>query len=239
MCLLAIIFLALSTLPYNFEYTQFAVSIFLMGIGFGMFSSPNVSSIMGTVPPERRSTATGMLLTLQNTGSTVGLTVLFTEVIGALTGSLPNALSEAMENAGLPQVASYLSQIPPTLALFAAFLGYNPMVTMISQLPTAVSRQISPQAFSTITATTWFPRTIAPPFMDAIHLAFYFNAGLAVIAALASLMRGKKRQYEYPTSKREIAAPVPIQKITRPHTAHPQNAKTTNPKEPSKAKVQA
>ena len=93
MCLLCVIFLALSTLPYNFEYPEFAASIFLMGIGFGMFSSPNVSSIMGTVPPERRSTATGMLLTLQNTGGTVGLTVLFTEVIGALTGSLPAAMS--------------------------------------------------------------------------------------------------------------------------------------------------
>jgi hypothetical protein len=215
----------LSTLPYNFEYPEFAASIFLMGIGFGMFSSPNVSSIMGTVPPERRSTATGMLLTLQNTGGTVGLTVLFTEVISALTGSLPAAMSGAMAQAGAPQIASYLSQIPPTLALFAAFLGYNPMVTMISQLPTAVSRQISPQAFSTITSTTWFPRSIAPPFMAAIHLAFYFNAGLAVVAALASLMRGKKRQYEYQARKREITIPVTIRRVTRSTSNHQQNSK--------------
>ena len=234
MVLLCAIFLALSTLPYNFQYPEFALSIFLMGIGFGMFSSPNVSSIVGTVPPERRSTATGMLLTLQNTGGTVGLTVLFTEVIGALTGSLPSALSTAMGNAGLPQVAPYLSQIPPTLALFAAFLGYNPMVTMISQLPPAVSRQINPQALSTITSITWFPRAIAPPFMDAIHLAFYFNAGLAVVAALASVMRGKKRQYEYPLRKQEITVPLPVQKIARPRTAHPENSKASESKEPSK-----
>ena len=226
MCLLCIIFLTLSTLPYNFQYPEFAVSIFLMGIGFGMFSSPNVSSIMGTVPPERRSTATGMLLTVQNTGSTVGLTVLFTEVIGALTGSLPNALASAMTKAGAPHVASSLSQIPPTLALFAAFLGYNPMVTMISELPQAVSGQISTQALSTITSTTWFPRTIAPPFMDAIHLAFYFNAGLAIIAALASLMRGKKEQYEYQPTKREITVPIPIQRITRPKPPRPRNSRT-------------
>ena len=234
MCLLCAIFLALSTLPYNFQYPEFAASLFLMGIGFGMFSSPNVSSIMGTVPPERRSTATGMLLTLQNTGGTVGLTVLFTEVIGTLTGSLPNALSAAMANAGAPQVASYLSQIPPTLALFAAFLGYNPMVTMISQLPPAVSRQISPQALSTITSTTWFPRTIAPPFMNAIHLAFYFNAGLAVVAALASLMRGKKRQYEYQTTKHAIATPVPVKKVTRSPSAR-LSVKGTDSEEPRNA----
>ena len=228
MCLLCIIFLALSTLPYNFQYQEFAVSIFVMGIGFGMFSSPNVSSIMGTVPPERRSTATGMLLTIQNTGSTVGLTVLFTEVIGALTASLPGALSSAMVNAGVPQVASHLSEVPPTLALFAAFLGYNPMVTMISELPASVSKQISPQAFSTITSTTWFPRAIAPPFIGAIHLAFYFNAGLAIVAAIASLMRGKKRQYEYQTKKREITIQVPSQRITRPATNHQKNSNTAH-----------
>jgi MFS family permease len=225
MCLLCVIFLILSTLSYDFQYPEFAISIFLMGIGFGMFSSPNVSSIMGTVPPERRSTATGMLLTLQNTGSTVGLTLLFTEVIGALTGSLPNALASAMTNAGAPHIATSLSQIPPTLALFAAFLGYNPMVTMISELPRAVSGQISPQTLSTITSTTWFPRTIAPPFMDAIHLAFYFNAGLAVVAAIASLMRGKKEQYEYQPTKREITVPIPSERITRPKLPHPRNSR--------------
>ena len=216
MCLLCVIFLALSTLPYDFMYPDFAVSLFFMGVGFGMFASPNVSSILGTVPPERRSTATGMLLTIQNTGGTVGLTVLFTEVISALTGSLPAALSAAMASAGLPQIASSLSEIPPTLALFAAFLGYNPMTTLISQLPPAVSSQISPGAFSIITSTTWFPRAIAPPFMDAIHLAFYFNAGLAVVAAVASLMRGKKRQYEYQTKKREITIPVPTRGTKKP-----------------------
>jgi len=215
MCLLCAVFLALSTLPYNFQYSEFAISLFLMGIGFGMFSSPNISSIMGTVPPDRRSSAAGMLLTLQNTGGTVGLTVLFTEVIGALTGNLPAALSAAMTSAGAPQIVAYLSRIPPTLALFAAFLGYNPMVTMISELPPAVSRQISPQASAVITSTTWFPRTIALPFMNAIHLAFYFNAGLAVVAALASLMKGKKLQYEYQVSKREIPMPLPVQRSAR------------------------
>jgi len=161
-----------------------------------------------------------MLLTLQNTGQTLGLTILFTEVIGTLTGSLPGALSAAMTNAGLPQVAPSLSQIPPTLALFAAFLGYNPMITMISQLPETVSSQISPQAYSTITSTTWFPRAIAPPFMGAIHFAFYFNAGLAEIAAVASLMRGKKQQYEYPTAKREITVPLPAPRVKRTQPNH-------------------
>jgi len=190
-----------------------------------MFSSPNISSIMGTVPPERRSTATGMLLTMQNTGGTVGLTVLFTEVIGALTGRLPAALSKAMASVGVPQVAPYLSGIPPTLALFAAFLGYNPMVTMISELPKSVSKQIGPQAFAAITSTTWFPRAIAPPFMDAIHVAFYLNAGLAVVAAAASMLRGKRWEYERQTNRREAAIAVSTHTTTASGSTKPRKSK--------------
>jgi len=209
MFLLCGIFLTLSALPFNFAYTTFAGALYLMGIAFGMFASPNTSSIMGTVPPERRSTAAGMLFTLQNTGGTVGLTVLFTEVVSALSTSLPNSMSNAVTSAGAPQLAPYLSTLPPTIALFAAFLGYNPMQTLISRLPTGASSQLSTQAISAITSTTWFPQAIAPSFMVALHEAFYLNAALAIVAALASLMRGKKMEYEHNTNLTQVDVPIP------------------------------
>ena len=197
MFLLCGIFLILSTLPYDFVYPTFAGALFVMGIAFGMFASPNTSSIMGTVPPERRSTAAGMLFTLQNTGGTVGLTVLFTEVVAALSGTLPKAISASVAAAGAPQLAPLLSGIPPTIALFAAFLGYNPMQTIISRLSDGASAHVSMQAVSTITSNTWFPTAIAGSFIGALHEAFYLNAGLAIIAALASLMRGNKLASEH------------------------------------------
>jgi MFS family permease len=210
MFLLCGIFLILSTLPYNFTYPTFAGALYLMGIAFGMFASPNTSSIMGTVPPERRSTAAGMLFTIQNTGTTVGLTVLFTEVVSALGMSLPNAMATALTSAGAPQLTPYLSTIPPTIALFAAFLGYNPMHEMIARLPTLVGVHLNAQVVATITTTTWFPNAIAPSFMDALHLALYLNAGLAVVAGVASLMRGKKLEFEHDYNLTKQQAPVPI-----------------------------
>ena len=39
---------------------------------------------------------------------------------------------------------------------------------------------------------TFFPHLILPAFMDGLHLAFYVSAGLAAVAALASLLRGKR-----------------------------------------------
>ncbi|MGA2666032.1 MAG: MFS transporter, partial [Nitrososphaerales archaeon] len=63
-------FLALSLLPYDFSYPQFAVTVFAMGLGSGMFAAPNTASIMNSVPPEHRGAASGMRATLQNTGQT-------------------------------------------------------------------------------------------------------------------------------------------------------------------------
>ena len=209
MLLLCGIFLTLTALPYNFSYSTFAAALYLMGIAFGMFASPNTSSIMGTVPPERRSTAAGMLFTIQNTGTTVGLTVLFTEVVAALGTSLPSAMASALTNAGVPQLVPYFSSIPPTVALFAAFLGYNPMNEMISRLPVLASAHLSTQAVSTITSTTWFPDAIAQSFMGALHLALYLNAGLAIVAAIASLMRGKSFEFEHNSNLTQLRAPIP------------------------------
>ena len=208
MFLLCAIFLTLSALPYNFAYQTFAVALFIMGVAFGMFAAPNTSSIMGTVPPERRSSAAGMLYTIQNTGTTLGLTVLFTEVVAALGVSLPRALSTALANAGAPQLGPYLSSIPPTIALFAAFLGYNPMQEMITRLPALAGAHVTTQALSTITSPTWFPNAIAQSFMGSLHFALYLDAGLAIVAAIASLMRGKNQEFENNANIRRLQTPI-------------------------------
>ena len=132
MVITAATFLALSFLPYDFSYLPFAVIIFVMGLGGGMFAAPNIASIMNSVPPEDRGAASGMRATLQNTGQTVSLAIFFTVIITGLSNSLPSALSNAMTSAGVPQLAGAFASIPPTSALFSAFLGYNPMQSILS-----------------------------------------------------------------------------------------------------------
>ena len=195
MLLSAAVFLLLTFLPYQFDYITFAFLIFGLGLGMGMFASPNTASIMNAVPPEDRGSASGMRATLQNTGQTVGLSILFTVTLVALSGSLGHALSAAATGAGAPQLGSLLDTIPPTAALFAAFLGYNPMRIMLKQLPQAVTSSLSTRSISAMTSLTWFPTAIAPSFMSALGVAFYFNVGLALLAAAASALRGKKYVY--------------------------------------------
>ena len=190
-------FLALSMLPTDFSYLPFAIIIFIMGLGGGLFAAPNTASIMNAVPPEHRGAASGMRATLQNTGQTVSLAIFFTVIISGLSSSLPGALSAAMANAGASQLSGAFSTISPTSALFSAFLGYNPMQSILGdpRLSSVVS-QISPATKAYLTGQTFFPNAISPAFASALDLAFYIGAVLSILAAVSSLLRGSAYVFE-------------------------------------------
>ncbi|WP_338602412.1 MFS transporter [Sulfolobus tengchongensis] len=190
MIIVGIGFLLLTTLPYDFNYVEFALIIFLMGLGNGMFASPNTASIMNSVPPKYRGVASGMRATIQNTGQTLSMALFFTIVIISLASTLPTALANAVTQAGAPQLAVYMQKIPVTGALFAAFLGYDPVKTIISSLPPQIS--VPAQAVAIMEQHTWFPTAIAPSFMIALREAFYISSAMTFIAALASALRGRR-----------------------------------------------
>jgi len=206
-------FLALSLLPYNFDYLSFAIIIFVMGLGGGMFAAPNTASIMNSVPADDRGAASGMRATLQNTGQTVSLAIFFTVIITGLSNSLPGALSTAMTTAGVPQLAGAFTSISPTSALFSAFLGYNPMqsILAIPQL-SAVVAQIPQSTLTTLEGQTFFPNAIAPAFNSALDLSFYIGAALSFAAAVASLLRGRK----YIHGESELGRTTPDAAISNP-----------------------
>ena len=189
-------FLALSGLSYNFYYPEFAGIVFTMGIGMGMFSSPNIASIMNSVPPQNRGAAGGMRSTLQNSGSSIGTSILFTTVILTLSRYLPQSLAAAAASAGAPQLGVPVFQsVAPTSALFAAFLGYNPMGTLLASIPQSITSTLNASTIAVLTGKTWFPSAFAPAFMSSLRTAIYINATLAFIAAIASVVRGKRYIY--------------------------------------------
>jgi len=71
-------FFLLSQIRFSSSYSLIAVSLLLLGAGNGMFVSPNISSIMGSVPANRRGIASAFRTTLFNVGGTLstGLIVL-------------------------------------------------------------------------------------------------------------------------------------------------------------------
>jgi MFS family permease len=183
-------FIGLMMLPANFYYPTFALLLFLEGVGMGMFAAPNTTAIMNAVPAEHRGVASGMRATFQNTANTLSITLIFVMVTSGLAASLPSALFGGLTRAGLPaNAARAVAGLPPTAALFAAFLGYNPLGTL---LPAQLLHSLPAAAQSHLLSTSFFPSLIAGPFEQGLFVAFTISAALSVLAALASLLRGRR-----------------------------------------------
>ena len=194
MLIQAIGFLLLTVLPINFNYIWFAVLIFMLGLGQGMFSSPNTSSVMNSVPAEQRGAASGMRATFQNSGSLVSIGIFFSIIIAGLAASLPTTLFNGLTQAGVSAtVANKIAHLPPTAALFAAFLGYNPMASL---LPATVLHALPAAKQANLLGHSFFPNLISPPFMIGLHGVFYLSAAMCFVAAIVSLLRGKRYIYE-------------------------------------------
>ncbi|NYB26129.1 MAG: MFS transporter [Methanobacteriaceae archaeon] len=196
MVISAISFLILAVLPYNFSYWELGLTIFMMGIGGGMFGSPNTASIMNSVTPHERGVASGMMYTIVNTAFTASMVIFFTIVIVGITQQFPEAITASLTSIGVSQLAPSMSSIPPTGALFSAFLGYNPVEAMLSALPPALVATIPSSTLTTLTGTTWFPSTFAVAFMPSLQTSFFIGALLCAIAAVLSALRGERYIHE-------------------------------------------
>jgi MFS family permease len=205
MVISAAAFIAFIFLPVNFIYLSFAAVLFLIGIGGGIFASPNMASIMNSVPAECRGAASGMRATIQNSAMMISQALFFTIIIVSLSGSLPGALSVAVTNAGAStQLAHIFSSTPASGALFGAFLGYNPVATILQTLPASLVSTIPKATVTYLTGSKFFPTAISSPFMTALREAFVIGAMMCIAAAICSVLRGRKYVNEQQNTKGKV-----------------------------------
>ncbi len=76
---------AMTTLEAHSPYWQSTLWLLLVGIGSGMFNSPNTAAMMGTVPTHRRGIAAGARTMLQNTGAVISIAF----VLAIVTAAVP------------------------------------------------------------------------------------------------------------------------------------------------------
>jgi MFS family permease len=183
----AVIFAVFQVLPANFNYTWFALLLGLYGLSSGLFASPNQAGIMNSLPPDERGAGAGMAATFQNSAMVLSIGIFFTLIILGLSSSLPVTLYHGLVTQGVPAgAATRISHLPAVGSLFASFLGYNPMASLLGPvLPTLSHAQ---QAY--LTGRAFFPHLISGPFMDGLKAAFDFAIAACVLAAVASLLRG-------------------------------------------------
>jgi MFS family permease len=189
MAVTALSFGLLMLLPADFGYPAFAVLLLLNGIGSGLFTAPNTAAIMNSVPPADRGAASGMRATFMNSGFVLSIGLFFSLMIAGLASSLPTALSSGLTAAGVPAAAAErIAGLPPVGSLFAAFLGYNPMESLLGP---QVLGQLPPDQAAHLTGTSFFPGLIAGPFADGLRIAFTAAAVLCLVAAIASWRIGR------------------------------------------------
>jgi MFS family permease len=75
----------MTTLTAGSPYWQSTLWLAIVGIGSGMFNSPNTAAMMGTVPPHRRGIAAGARMMLQNTGAVLSIAF----VLAIVTSAVP------------------------------------------------------------------------------------------------------------------------------------------------------
>lgn len=204
--LVAATFIGLLLIPVNFEYWQFALLTGLNGIGSGLFSSPNRTAIMNSVPPNERGAASGMAGVALNAGSSLSIGIFFSLMIAGLSVALPTALSTGLTSHGVPQnVATQIGATPPVGSLFAAFLGYNPIASLLG--PTGLLQSPHVDA-ATLTGKEFFPQLISGPFHDGLVVVFIAAAVMSIIGAIASFLGGSKYVHEEAAA---AARPVPVE----------------------------
>ena len=189
----AIGFLLLVAIPIDFSYWEFAVVILLIGAAMGLFAAPNLTGIMNSLPPNQRGSGAGMAATFQNSASVLSIGVFFSLIIVGLSSTLPAVLYHGLASHGVPHGAALqVSKLPPVGSLFASFLGYNPVGTLLATtLP-----HLHPATATYLTGHKFFPSLVSHPFASGIHTVFYFAAGCCLVAAVASWMRGGKYYYQ-------------------------------------------
>ncbi len=215
--LVGITFLLLQALPVDFSYWVFAVVIFFNSVGMGLFIAPNQTGIMNSLPANQRGAGAGMAATFNSSAQVLSIGIFFTLMILGLAATLPAALFHGLTAQGIsPATANRVSHLPPVGSLFAAFLGYNPMATLLG---TSTLSHLSVAQQHYLTGRSFFPHLISGPFGSGLTKAFDFAAVVCVLGAVASLLRGGKYHYQEPGVKgvgptaSEPTASAPAQEI--------------------------
>jgi hypothetical protein len=144
---------------------------------------------MNSLPAAQRGVGGGMSATFQNSAMVLSIGIFFSLIILGLAGSLPQALTHGLVTQGVPRAdAARIAGLPPVAVMFAALLGYNPVRTLLGHSLTGLPAGHA----AYLTGHQFFPSLISAPFEHGLAIAFDFAIAACLVAALASLLRGRR-----------------------------------------------
>jgi MFS family permease len=147
MLLSAVGLAAMTTLQVHTAYWESALWLALVGIGSGLFNSPNTAAMMGAVPPHRRGIAAGARTMLQNTGAVLSIAF----VMAIITAAVPkdvllkifSGVASGLEPSRLDQ---FIHNMHTALWVLAATSVVGAIVSLMRPAHVRVEAEARPEA---------------------------------------------------------------------------------------------
>jgi len=122
----------MTMLQAHTAYVWSALWLTVVGIGSGMFMSPNTAAMMGSVPENRRGIAAGARVMLQNTGAVISIAF----VMAIITAAVPQDVlfkifSGLTSGLSAAQLAPFISNMHLALWVLAAVSLVGAAVSML------------------------------------------------------------------------------------------------------------
>jgi len=122
----------MTMLQAHTAYVWSAVWLLLVGVGSGMFNSPNTAAMMGVVPMHRRGVAAGARVMLQNTGAVISIAF----VMAIVTAAVPkdvlfkifSGLTSGLSN---EQLQPFISNMHLALWVLAAISLLGAVISLL------------------------------------------------------------------------------------------------------------
>jgi hypothetical protein len=113
-------------------YVWSALWLLLVGIGSGMFNSPNTAAMMGVVPVHRRGVAAGARVMLQNTGAVISIAFVMAIVTAAVPKDvLFKIFSGLTSGLSIEQLQPFISNMHLALWVLAAISLLGAVISLL------------------------------------------------------------------------------------------------------------
>ena len=183
-------FVGLLFVPTDFHYWIFAMLVLLNGVGGGLFSAPNSTAIMNSVPADQRGGAAGVQAAFMNSGMVLSIGIFFSLMIVGLANTLPGSMAGGLIANGVGAAQAHsIASLPPVGSLFSSFLGYNPLQSLLGSQATS---HVSSAQWKVLTGKHFFPNLIASPFHHGLVIVFSMAIAMSLAAAVFSALRGRR-----------------------------------------------
>jgi hypothetical protein len=142
------------------------------------------------VPPDQRGGAAGIQAAFMNSGMVLSMGIFFSLMIVGLANSLPASLFQGLTANGVGAAQAHgVASLPPVGSLFASFLGYNPLQSLLGSQTAA---HVTPTQWYALTGKHFFPNLIASPFHHGLVIVFGMAIAMTVVAVIFSALRGSR-----------------------------------------------